>query len=423
MAKPQKPYRHRTIGNHTLHPETLMMGYGYDPKLSEGSLKLPVFQTSTFVFERAATARISSSSPTAGATSGRPRSRGLIYSRFNNPNLEILEDRLAVVGRARDSAWCSRAAWRRSRPRCWPSCGPGDVILHSEPLYGGTETLLQNLLTPVRHQAGGLQRRRRRPGRSTQAAEAARAAGPIGAILLETPANPTNGLVDLAHCAAIAEAICPASQAAPAAGDRRQHLPRAAVAAAAAAWRATSSVYSLTKYVGGHSDLIAGGCLGAEARLASIARHAHDLGTMLDPHTCWLLMRSLETLKLRMTSADEQRPPASPSSCTAIPRSRRCTIWASSPRTIRDSELYRRQCTAPGSTFSFEVHGGEPEAFACSTAASHPKLAVSLGGTESLVSHPASHHPLRHPAGPSAPSSASRRPWSASPSASSTPRT
>ena len=62
-------------------------------------------------------------------------------------------------------------------------------------------------------------------------------------------------------------------------------------------------VYSLTKYVGGHSDLVAGGCLGSRERIDAVRGMRTILGTTLDPHTGWLLMRSLETLKLRMTSS------------------------------------------------------------------------------------------------------------------------
>src|SRR6185312_9951389 len=89
-------YKKRTIDNRPLHPETLMMGYGYSPRLSEGALKPPIFLTSTFAFETAQQGK-----DLFDVTSGRRRPRrgqdlGLVYSRFNNPNFEILEDRLAV---------------------------------------------------------------------------------------------------------------------------------------------------------------------------------------------------------------------------------------------------------------------------------------------------------------------------------------
>ena len=89
-------YKVRTLDNHVLHPETLMMGYGYSPGLSEGALKPPIFLTSTFVFESAQQGK-----DFFDLVAGRRKPRegekaGLVYSRFNNPNFEILEDRLAV---------------------------------------------------------------------------------------------------------------------------------------------------------------------------------------------------------------------------------------------------------------------------------------------------------------------------------------
>src|SRR5215471_4308361 len=84
------------IGNHMLHPETLMLSYGFDPQLSEGAVKPPIFLTSTFIFKTAEEGRdffdyvSGRKQPPAGT------SAGLVYSRFNHPNSEIVEDRLAV---------------------------------------------------------------------------------------------------------------------------------------------------------------------------------------------------------------------------------------------------------------------------------------------------------------------------------------
>ena len=88
------------IGGRRLKPSTLMMGYGYDPTLSEGSLKPPIFLTSTFVFETAAAGKRFFE----GVTGKRPGgAEGLVYSRFNGPNQEILEDRLSLWEDAEDA--------------------------------------------------------------------------------------------------------------------------------------------------------------------------------------------------------------------------------------------------------------------------------------------------------------------------------
>jgi methionine-gamma-lyase len=147
-------------------------------------------------------------------------------------------------------------------------------------------------------------------------------------------------------------------------------------------------VTSLTKYVGGHSDLIAGGCSGTTAALEPIRGMRTILGTMCDPNTGWMLMRSLETLKLRMTGAAEgARKVAEFLRDHPVVAS----VWYLGflPKDHPDRPVFERQCAGAGSTFSFEVKGGEAEAFAVLDKLEVIKLAVSLGGTETLASHPA----------------------------------
>lgn len=198
-------YKHLTLNTHRLHPETLMMGYGYAPQLSEGALKPPIFLTSTFVFENAQQGK-----DFFDLTAGRRRPRdgekaGLVYSRFNNPNFEILEDRLAVWDEAERAAVFASGMAAIST-LMFAFLRPGDTVLHSRPLYGGTETLMRNQLTnfgitPVGFADGT------DPAQIAAAAEQAQAAGRVGLIMLETPANPTNGLVDLRAVAAVADEL------------------------------------------------------------------------------------------------------------------------------------------------------------------------------------------------------------------------
>src|SRR3954468_8901102 len=91
------------LGNHKLHPKTLMLGYGYDPMLSEGSVKPPVFLTSTFVFRTAEDGRDFFDYMAGRRPVPDDVSPGLVYSLFNHPNLEILQDRLAVHEEAEDA--------------------------------------------------------------------------------------------------------------------------------------------------------------------------------------------------------------------------------------------------------------------------------------------------------------------------------
>ncbi len=195
-------YHKDRIANRRLRPETLMMSYGYSPGLSEGSLKPPIFLTSTFVFENAQQGK-DFFNLTSGRRELRPGEKsGLVYSRFNNPNLEILEDRLAIWDQAEHAAVFASGMAAISTT-LFALLRAGDTVLHSRPLYGGTETLLKNQLGTFGVTAFGFP-----DGLDVAAmrktAQAASAKGRIGLILLETPANPTNGLVDLGACAAIA---------------------------------------------------------------------------------------------------------------------------------------------------------------------------------------------------------------------------
>ena len=260
------------------------------------------------------------------------------------------------------------------------------MLLHSQPLYGGTEFLVHKILPqfgirPEGFTAGHAGRRLQ------DAAAAARKAGPIGAIFLETPANPTNALVDIAECAELAKGL--------AAADGRPPPVIVDNTFLGPLWQqplaqgADLVIYSLTKYVGGHSDVIAGACLGAEALISAVRGMRTILGTMSDPHTGWLLMRSLETLKLRMTAAMKNARYVA-EFLNDHPKLKEVHYLGFLAEDHPDFELYRRQCKAPGSTFAFEVHGGEPEAFRLLDALQLIRLAVSLGGTESLAEHPGS---------------------------------
>jgi methionine-gamma-lyase len=378
-------YRKREVAGHKLAPETLMMGYGYDPQLSEGALKVPVFQTSTFAFRTAQDGKDFFAAMSGRRTSGSNRPPGLIYSRFNNPDLEVLEDRLALWEDA-EAGLVFSSGMAAISTALWTFARPGDVIVYSEPLYGGTQTLLQNFMTQFKIAAVGFA-----AGAGTgvidEAIATARSKGRIAAIFVETPANPTNGLVDLAHCAAAAKRLeAETGERPPVIVDNTFLGP---LWQRPLAHGCDLSVYSLTKYIGGHSDLVAGGIVGAHRHVDRIRAVRSSLGTMIEPYTCWLLMRSLETLKLRMTAAMTGARAVAEFLCSH-PKIARVPYLGF--LTIADSDyaLYQRQCTAPGSTFSFEVKGGEREAFAMLDALQVIKLAVSLGGTESLISHPAS---------------------------------
>jgi methionine-gamma-lyase len=384
-------YHKRKIGEHELKPETQMMGYGYDPSLSEGSLKPPIFLTSTFVFKSAQDGK-----DFFDFTSGRRelkagQSSGLVYSRFNNPNLEVLEDRLALWERGEAAAVFSSGMAAISTA-LWAHVRPGDVILMSQPLYGGTETLIDKTLPTFGVTAvsftQGCDRAAVTAAAARASARAAETGGRVCLVMTETPANPTNSLVDLKLMREISEQI-----GARQSGGRPPVLVDntflGPVFQHPLAHGADLVMYSLTKYVGGHSDLVAGGVVGARDVVGPIKRLRGALGTQLDPNTAWMLMRSMETLSLRMHKASQNAALVA-NYLRTHPKIADVNylgfLGANDPRRA----VFNRQCGSAGSTFGFAVHGGEAEAFRLLDGLQVMKLAVSLGGTETLISHPAS---------------------------------
>src|SRR5882762_4431232 len=203
MAAPRPSKTH--IGNHALKPETLMLGYGYDPALSEGAVKPPVFLTSTFVFRTAEEGRDFFDYASGRKQPPKGSAAGLVYSRFNHPNSEIVEDRLAIYEGA-ESCVLFSSGMSAITTTILAFARPGDVILHSQPLYGGTETLFAKTLAGLSIGAVGFA-----DGIDENAvrlaAEDAMRKGRVAMIFIETPANPTNGLVDIAMVRRVAETI------------------------------------------------------------------------------------------------------------------------------------------------------------------------------------------------------------------------
>jgi methionine-gamma-lyase len=368
-----------------------MMGYGFDPSLSEGSLKPPIFLTSTFVFKTAQDGK-----DFFDYTSGRRelkagQSSGLVYSRFNNPNLEVLEDRLALWEEGEAAAVFSSGMSAISTV-IWNHVRPGDVILMSQPLYGGTETLIEKTLPGFGVSAVGFNQGYDRTA-VLEAAEqaltkAAASGGRVCLILVETPANPTNSLVDLRLMREVSEMIGARQKGGrpPVAVDNTFLGP---VFQRPLSLGVDLVMYSLTKYVGGHSDLVAGGVVGSREAVGPIKKLRGALGTQLDPNTAWMIMRSMETLALRMERS-AQNAALVAKFLAGHPKIASVNylgfLAADDPRTA----VFRSQCQSPGSTFGFAVKGGEAEAFRLLDALQVIKLAVSLGGTETLMSHPAS---------------------------------
>lgn len=367
-----------------MHPESLMMTFGYKPKLSEGALKCPIFQTSTFVFNSAAEGKRFFEVAYGLKTAEQGEELGLIYSRLNNPDLEILENRLCLWDKAEDCA-IFESGMSAIATAMLEFMQPGDLLLYSRPVYGGTDHFINTFLKKLNIEAIGFS-----PLDSEEEIiakiQASDRADKLAMIHIETPANPTNALIDIEMCARIKKHFTTENKEVILSVDNTYMGP---------IWQhplkhgADLVLYSATKYIGGHSDVIAGACLGSKPLMARIKGLRTFMGNMAAPFTGWMLMRSLETLKVRMEQEARNAKHVA-EFLQAHPKVEKVYYLGFIPTagTERDKEIYAKQYASAGAMIAFDIKGGEAQAFQFLDNLKLIKLAVSLGGTESLAEHP-----------------------------------
>ncbi|NIA25362.1 MAG: cystathionine gamma-synthase family protein [Gammaproteobacteria bacterium] len=371
-----------TIEGKRLHPESLMMGYGYKPEWSEGAIKSPIFQTSTFVFETAEEGKAFFEVATGKRRPEPGEKVGLIYSRLNNPDLEIAEDRLCLWDGAED-ALLFKSGMAAIATTFLTYLRPGDLILHSEPLYGGTDHLVNEVLPEFGIESIGFFPDETRDEIQRQVTKSSKR---LGMIFIETPANPTNALFDIQECATVARAVSTPERPVPLVVDNTFLGP---LFQKPLDHGADLVIYSATKYLGGHSDLIAGAVLGSEALINPIRGMRTYLGSHSGPWNGWLLMRSLETLSLRMhREAETARKVAD--YLRSHPKVSHVSYLGYLEPGDPQYDIFVKQCLGAGAMISFEVQDGEKGAFRFLNALKLIHLAVSLGSNESLAEHPGS---------------------------------
>jgi methionine-gamma-lyase len=368
----------------SMRPESLMMTYGYKPELSEGAIKCPIFQTSTFVFKNAEEGKAFFEVAYGKREANPNEEMGLIYSRLNNPDLQILEERLSLWDGAEQAA-VFESGMSAITTVLLEFLSPGGLLLYNSPLYGGTDHFINAVLPKW-----GINKLMFSPHDSyEQIVEKIKQSGmadKLEMVYIETPANPTNALTDMDMCVKIAKEFSTPDKKVHVVCDNTYMGPL---------WQHPLKhgvdlvVYSATKYIGGHSDLIAGAVLGNNEVMKRVKTLRTFLGNMAGPWTGWLLLRSLETLKVRMDQqcfnaqkvADylNQHPKVEKVYYLGL------LTEAENPRQYA---IYKNQCLSPGAMISFDVKGGEKEAFKFLNNLKLMKLAVSLGSTESLAEHP-----------------------------------
>jgi len=366
------------------HPESHMMSFGYKPELSEGAIKPPIFQTSTFVFNTAEEGKAYFELAYGIREKNINEELGLIYSRINNPNLEILEDRLCLWDKA-DQCAVFESGMSAISTVLLEFVKPGDLLLYSMPIYGGTDHFITHFLTDIGVHIVGFT-----PDMNKEdiisIVEETGYSDKLALIYIETPANPTNGLIDVQMCKEISTHFETDRKPIYLAVDNTYMGP---IWSNPLKFGADLVIYSATKYIGGHSDLIAGAVLGNNEIMTRVKVLRTFLGNMASPHTCWLLLRSLETLKVRM---EQQATNAEIIANFLKDHKAVSTIHYLGflDSNERSQRIFKEQYTSAGAMIAFEVMGGEKEAFLFLNHLKLIKLAVSLGSTESLAQHPAS---------------------------------
>jgi cystathionine gamma-synthase/methionine-gamma-lyase len=369
-----------------LHRNTLTVTAGYDAKAHHGSIKPPLFMTSTFAYHSAQHAKDAHAQYFRGMPAeAAAEDPAYIYARLDHPNMAMLQARLAVLDGAEDAA-CFNCGMAAINAITQAFLRPGDSVLHTKPIYGGTDGLLYNHLgkfgiTPVGI-ADALDGDAIR-----DAARAARKAGRVGLIMVETPANPTSGIADIRLIADSAAAL----------GETQDSRPLVVVDNTFLGpfqqnpllHGADLCMTSLTKYAGGHSDLLAGGVSGAAPLVHALKQLRTLLGSHLDAHTSWMVLRSLETMHLRTERAG-QNARAIAEFLRSHPKIAHVNCVGFQEPGSRANAVFARQCNGAGSTFTFQIRGGEPAAFRMLDRLRIMQMAVSLGGTETLICHSAS---------------------------------
>jgi cystathionine beta-lyase/cystathionine gamma-synthase len=304
----------------------------------------------------------------------------LVYSRFNHPNAEILEAQMLPLEPGAQAAAVFNSGMAAIMTALLAVVGPGDSIVYTVPIYGGTQTLILDFL-----QTFGVTGIPVPAGHSSEIDVAIRSARNLRVVLIETPANPTVVMTDLRRtCEAAASA---------AGSDGRRPVVMVDNTFLGPAFQhplelgADVSLYSATKYLGGYSDIIGGVALSRDPAMMRAIRSKRSLfGNILQPDECWILNTRLPTVDLRMNrqSKNAQRIAERLVNHPKIARVYYPTLF-DDPEQIR---IYRGQCSYPGGLISFDLKGGKTAAFDFLRNLRIARNAVSLGGVETLVCHP-----------------------------------
>ena len=360
-----------------------MMSHGYNPEWSEGSVKPPIFQTSTFVFKNSEEGKRFFEVAYGKSTLNKNEQLGLIYSRINNPNMEILEERLSILEECEDAA-AFESGMSAISTTMLAYLKPGDTLLFSNPTYGGTHSFVHNFLNNIGvnivsfHSESTYKEILKKLKKENLDKS-------LAMIYVETPANPTNSLIDLELVQKVKDTNFKENGNEIVTVVDNTYL--------GPIWQSPLKFgvdivcYSATKFLNGHSDLIAGAIMGSKEKVSKVKNLRTFLGSMIAPHTAWLLTRSLETLHVRM---NYQLQNTKKIVNFLLNHKKIKKVFFPGLKSMGKAQLkiFKKQCFEGGAMIGFEVNGNEKSAFKVLDSFKLIKLAVSLGSNESLAQHP-----------------------------------
>jgi cystathionine gamma-lyase len=335
-----------------MRPKTAAIHAGHSPEDHLGAVMPPIYQTSTFAYR------------------GVNQPGAFSYSRSGNPTRKALEDCLATLeGGTRGFAFATGMAAEATVVMLMRA---GDRVLVQNHIYGGTYRLFENVFRDkgISAEYADL--------RDADALERTLAERPAAAIWIETPANPLMDLVDLAAVAKAARArgvltICDNTFLSP-------YFQRPLD------FGIDIALHSTTKYLNGHSDVVGGGAVVKDEQLGRrIAYLQNALGTGAGPQDCFLVLRGIRTLPIRM---EEHNRNALALARWLEKHPRVAEVLHPGLESHPQHELARRQMTGYGGTFSFRLRGGEEAVHRLLGGVRLFTLAESLGGVESLIGYP-----------------------------------
>jgi methionine-gamma-lyase len=356
MSGPARRNRPQGFSTRAIH-------LGYDPSQHEGALTPPIFMTSTFAFETAE----------AGSEMFRGERAGYIYGRTKNPTQTILEERMASL-EGGEAAMTAASGMGAISSVMLTLLSPGDEAVIDHTVYGNTFAYFTQALT--------------RFGVVVKLADftkpetlSAQVTERTKVVFFETPANPNMRVIDIAEVARIARKVGALTVV-----DNTFATP---VLQRPLEFGADIVVHSGTKYLGGHGDLLAGIVVGT----ADIVKQVRQTGlrwmtgATLSPFNCFLMLRGLKTLELRL-----ERHSASGLAVARMLEAHPRVASISYPGldSFPQHQLAKRQMSAFGGLIAFELDGGFDRGMALMNALTMVTRAVSLGDTETLIQHPAS---------------------------------